>query len=88
MSAAIVLRADFGSAELRRLACGTRNANQARRLLALAAVYDGMTREDAARIGGTQRQTLRDWACRFNAHGPDGLIDRKPPASSIFTRDL
>ena len=79
MSAAIVLRADFGSIELRRLACGTQNANQARRLLALAAVYDGMTREDAARIGGTQRQTLRDWACRFNAHGPDGLIDRKAP---------
>lgn len=79
MSAAIVLRADFGSAELRRLACGTRNANQARRLLALAAVYDGMARDEAARIGGTQRQTLRDWACRFNAHGPEGLIGCKPP---------
>ena len=77
MSAAIVSRADFGSAELRRLACGTRNANQARRLLALAAVYDGMRREDAARIGGTQRQTLRDWVRRFNAHGPDGLIGRR-----------
>ena len=79
MSAAIRLREDFGAVELRRLACGTRHVNQARRLLALAAVYDGMTREDAARIGGTQRQTLRDWACRFNAHGPEGLIDRKPP---------
>lgn len=79
MSAAIKLREDFCAAELRRLACGTGDADQVRRLLALAAVYDGMARDDAARIGGTQRQTLRDWVCRFNAHGPDGLIDRKPP---------
>ena len=79
MSAAIVVRGDFGCAGLRQLACGTKNANQARRLLALAAVYDGLPRDEAARIGGTQRQTLRDWVRRFNAHGPDGLIDRKPP---------
>ena len=93
MSAAIRLWEDFGAAELRRLACGTRNANQSRRLLALAAVYDGMTREDTARIGGTQRQTLRDWVCRFNAHGPDGLIDaklpgRKPKLSVELENDL
>ena len=50
----------------------------ARRLLALAAVRDGMNRTEAARIGGMDRQTLRDWAHRFNQYGPDGLIDIKP----------
>jgi transposase len=79
MSAAIGLRMDFGAAELRALAGRTKNANQARRLLALAAVYDGKPRDEAARIGGMDRQTLRDWAHRFNQLGPEGLIDRKAP---------
>src|SRR6266699_2671489 len=79
MSAAIGLRQDFGAGELRRLAAKARDADQARRLLALAAVYDGMDREEAARIGGMDRQTLRDWAHRFNMQGPDGLINIKPP---------
>ena len=79
MSAAIGLRTDFGAAELRELAGRTKNANQARRLLALAAAYDGKSREEAARVGGMDRQTLRDWAHRFNELGPDGLIDRKAP---------
>ena len=55
-----------------------KDAAQARRLLALAAVRDGMNRTEAARIGGMDRQTLRDWAHRFNQYGPDGLIDIKP----------
>jgi transposase len=38
-----------------------------------------MSREDAARIGGMDRQTLRDWVHRFNRHGVDGLIDGKAP---------
>jgi len=54
-------------------------AGGARRLLALAAVCDGMDREEAARIGGMDRQTLRDWVHRFNEQGPDGLINIKPP---------
>jgi transposase len=62
-------------AELRRLAALTKNANQSRRLLSIAAVLDGMSRAQAARIGGMDRQTLRDWAHRFNEHGPDGLKD-------------
>ena len=49
--------------------------NQSRRLLSLAAVRDGMDRGSAARIGGMDRQTLRDWVHRFNAAGPDSLID-------------
>src|SRR6195952_3062974 len=73
--AAVTLRTDYSAAELRRLATATLNANQSRRLLSLAAVLDGMNRTEAARIGGMDRQTLRDWVHRFNTHGPDGLKD-------------
>src|SRR5438552_13035484 len=79
MSAAISVRDDFEAEELRVLAGRVKDANQARRLLAIAAVYDGMDREEAARIGGMDRQTLRDWVHRFNEQGPAGLINIKPP---------
>ena len=75
MPAAVSVRRDFSAGKLRRLAGATRNANQSRRLLSLAGVLDGMNRAQAARIGGMDRQTLRDWVHRFNAHGPDGLKD-------------
>jgi transposase len=75
MALAVRLREDYSAAELRGLAATSRNANQSRRLLSLAAVVDGMNRTDAARIGGMDRQTLRDWVHRFNAGGPDGLLD-------------
>jgi transposase len=78
MSAAIALRDDFEADDLRGLAAKAKDADQARRLLALAACYDGMDREEAARIGGMDRQTLRDWVHRFNEQGPDGLINVKP----------
>jgi len=78
MSAAIAVRDDYDAGQLRGLAGKTRDANQARRLLAIAAVCDGMDRGDAARIGGMDRQTLRDWVHRFNALGPDGVVNRKP----------
>ena len=76
---AIPLRGDFGATALRAAARRTRDAAQARRLLALAAVYDGATRTEAARIGGVTLQIIRDWVLRFNAEGPDGLVDRKAP---------
>lgn len=79
MGTAIALREDFGAAELRRLAGKAKDANQARRLLALAAVREGRDRQQAARIGGMDRQTLRDWVHRFNAKGPAGLINAKAP---------
>jgi transposase len=79
MSAAIAVRDDFEAEELRVFARGVKDANQARRLLAIAAILDGMDREEAARIGGMDRQTLRDWVHRFNAQGPDGLVNVKPP---------
>ena len=79
MGGAIRLRQDFGADELRRFAAKAKDGAQARRLLALAAVQDGMNRSEAARIGGMDRQTLRDWVHRFNQYGPEGLIDIKPP---------
>lgn len=62
-------------AELRRLAARVKDANQNRRFLSIAAVIDGMSRTEAAKIGGMDRQTLRDWAHRFNAQGAAGLKD-------------
>ena len=61
MPAAVRMRTDFSASVLRRLAAATKNANQSRRLLSLAAVLEGMSRTEAARIGGMERQTLRDW---------------------------
>jgi transposase len=77
MSAALRLREDYGARHLRALARGSRDANQTRRLLALAVVYDGASRGAAAEIGGVQRQTVRDWVAAFNAQCPAGLIDGK-----------
>jgi transposase len=82
MGAAIGLRSDFGSSQLRALAKTGRDASQTRRLLALAEIYDGGSRTDAARIGGVGLQTVRDWVMRFNARGPDGLIDGKAPGNA------
>jgi transposase len=79
MGSAIGLRLDFDGTALRRLARATKNANQARRLLALAEIYDGGSRGAAARIGGVGLQIVRDWVMRFNARGPDGLLDGKAP---------
>jgi len=87
MAAPIPLRPDFTSDDLRVEAKLTRDANQARRLLALAAIYDGGSRGDAARIGGVGLQIVRDWVVRFNAAGPDGLIDRKAPGVSPKLND-
>jgi hypothetical protein len=75
----IALRADYDAARLRGLARKTKDGPQARRLLALAAIYDGATRTQAAGIGGVTLQIVRDWVMKFNGSGPDGLIDRKAP---------
>ena len=71
MPASVPLRRDFDARHLRKLASRCKDARQSRRLLSLAAVYDGMSRGEAARIGGMDRQTLRDWVHRFNEEGPD-----------------
>lgn len=84
---AVALRTDFNANDLRDLARSSRDPRQARRLLALAAVYDGMSRAEAAKVGGMDRQTLRDWGHRFNAEGPDGLFDRPTPGRPRWLND-
>jgi len=79
MSAPIPLRLDFDASQLRGLARKTKDGPQARRLLALAAIYEGATRTEAAKIGGVGLQIIRDWVLRFNTRGPDGLLDGKSP---------
>lgn len=83
----IPLRADFDAAMTRAAAKRSKDGPQARRLLALAAVYEGATRTQAARIGGVTLQIVRDWVVKFNAHGPDGLIDRKAPGQPSRLND-
>jgi transposase len=61
------------------LARKTKDGPQARRLLALAAIYDGATRSEAAKIGGVGLQIIRDWVLHFNERGPDGLRNGKSP---------
>ena len=80
----IALRRDFSAARLRGLAKKTKDGPQARRLpINFAAIYDGATRSEAAKIGGVGLQIIRDWALRFNARGPEGLLDRKPPGQPL-----
>jgi transposase len=83
----IPLRTDFDASALRSYAKKTKDGPQARRLLALAAIYDGATRTEAAKIGDVTLQIVRDWVVKFNAHGPDGLIDRKSPGQPSRLND-
>ena len=87
MSLPVPLRRDYDAAELRRLARNSKDANQARRLLALATIYAGGTRTQAAAIGGVGLQIVRDWVVRFNADGPAGLLDRKAPGQPARLKD-
>jgi len=74
--AAVALRSDW------EVAREAENADQVRRLLAIAAVYEGKNRSEAARVGAMDRQRLRDWVHRFNKEGAAGLIDRKAPGAA------
>lgn len=76
MGAPVSIRTDIPAEELRRLARQESNGRVTCRLMALANVLDGMTREQAAHHAGMDRQTLRDWVIRFNAAGVEGLRDR------------
>jgi transposase len=87
MGSALSLRSDFDGARLRLLARQTRDADQARRLLALASIYDGGSRADAARLGSVTVQIVRDWVVRFNERGPDGLINGKAPGKPSLLND-
>jgi len=88
MSIPISLRGDFKASQLRALARKTKDGPQARRLLALAAIYDGATRTEAAKIGGVTLQIIRDWVMRFNARGAAGLLDGKSPGQPSRLNDV
>jgi hypothetical protein len=81
MSAPIPLRRDFDASQLRSLARRTKDSPQARRLLAFAAIYDGATRTEAAKIGGVGLQIIRDWLALI-APAPRSA----PPSASTPSR--
>ena len=78
----VPVRGDFDAAGVRGLAKKSKDGAQARRLLALAAIYDGASRTEAATIAGVTLQIIRDWVIKFNASGSEGLIDRKAPGQA------
>ena len=84
----IPLRADYDAEMVRSAAKRSKDGPQARRLLALAAIYDGATRTEAARIGGVTLQIIRDWVMRFNARGAAGLLDGKSPGQPSRLNDV
>src|SRR5271168_4858604 len=84
----IALRADFDAVAVRMCARKSKDGPQARRLLALAAIYEGATRTDAAKIGGVTLQIIRDWVMRFNARGAAGLLDGKSPGQPSRLNDV
>jgi transposase len=77
--AALQIRRDYPPSELRRRAARERDRRAAMRLLAIASALEGMTRAEAARLAGMERQALHDAVLRFNAEGPEGLHDRPRP---------
>ena len=87
MPMSLPLRADFDAVQSRAAAKKTKDGPQARRLLTLAAIYDGASRTEAALIGGVTLQIVRDWVVKFNADGPEGLLDRKAPGQPSRLND-
>jgi len=74
-----ITRLDQTPQALRGLAAKSRDASQARRLLAIALILEGICRAQAAQQTGMDRQTLRDWVHRYNEQGVTGLVSRTPP---------
>ena len=77
--AVALTRLELDAGDLRREAKHCRDAKVARRMLALALVLEGSSREMAARHAGMERQTLRDWVHRYNVEGLAGRRDRRHP---------
>ena len=74
-----ITRDEHSASALRELAGRTRDGAVVRRLLGIALILEGHSREEAARVSGMDRQTLRDWAHRYNADGVAGLSSRCSP---------
>ena len=87
MAAAVVVRSDYSSMDLRRFARHCDDADHVRRLLALALILEGGRRSDAAKLAGVTLQIVRDWVIRFNADGPDGLASRSAPGKTSILND-
>jgi transposase len=79
MGAALVIRDDLTAAALRRHARCEPNRRAALRMLAIANALEGLSRAEAARLAGMERQALRDAVVRYNAEGLAGLHDRPKP---------
>lgn len=75
MVAIAITRMDLTAAALRAVAAKSRDAQAARRMLAL--VLEGVDRKTAAETCGMDRQTLRDWVHRYNAAGLAGLSNQR-----------
>jgi transposase len=87
MAAAVGVRRDYTPADLRRCARRSGDADQVRRLLAVALILDGGSRSDAAKLAGVTLQIVRDWVLRFNESGPDGVATRKAPGRASILND-
>jgi transposase len=83
----VPLRSDFDAAHLRRIARRTKDAPAGPASSGAGGGLRGATRTQAAAIGGVTLQIIRDWVVKFNAHGPDGLIDRKAPGQPSRLND-
>jgi transposase len=79
MGAALPIRGDLTAEALRRQARHEPNRRAALRMLAIADALEGMSRAEAARLAGMERQALRDAVVRYNAEGTSGLYDRPEP---------
>jgi transposase len=71
-----ITRLDLSATDLRDAAAQTQDAKAARRMLAIALVLEGWSREAAAAACAMDRQTLRDWVHRYNELGLEGLFDQ------------
>jgi len=87
MAAAVGIRSGYTSADLRWFARRSGDADQVRRLLALALILDGGSRSEAAKVAGVTLQIVRDWVLRFNESGPGGLATRKAPGRASILND-
>jgi transposase len=87
MAAAIGVRSDYTSTDLRQFARRCGDADQVRRLLALALILEGRSRSEAAKVAGVTLQIVRDWVLRFNESGADGLARRKAPGRASILND-
>jgi transposase len=82
---ALAIRRDRTAASLRKWARQTKDPRAGSRAFAIANALEGMSRAEAARLAGMERQALRDAVVRYNAEGVTGLSDRPRVRSSRLT---